>query len=263
MKRSTLAGLLIQARNNAERKKLLAENPAVADVRLARELKDYCYRVWTSEPANARKASAALKTLADFGPDKETKAIAHWVEGIADITSGKLESAAENLDVASKVLLRLDREHESAQPLVARLIALAMLGKYDAAQRTGEKALTIFKKYKDALAAGKIEMNLSNIVSRRDQYKIAERYCLSAYRRFKKLGERSWQTMAENGLANTYAELNEFKRAEEFYDRALKNATRSRMFVTMAEIEASMGNLALFRGRYADAIRMLELSRGR
>jgi tetratricopeptide (TPR) repeat protein len=33
------------------------------------------------------------------------------------------------------------------------------------------------------------------------------------------------------------------------------------MHVTIAEIEASMGNLALFRGRYADAIRLLEASR--
>jgi len=142
-------------------------------------------------------------------------------------------------------------------------IALAMLGRYDAAQRTGEKALQIFKSYRDHLAAGKIEMNLSNIVSRRDEYKLAEKYCLSAYRRFKKLGERTWQTMAENGLANTYAELNDFKRAEQFYERALRSARRARMAVTIAEIEASMGNLAFFRGRYADAIRLLESSRAR
>jgi CHAT domain-containing protein len=187
--------------------------------------------------------------------------MASWVNGIADITSGKLESAVKHLDNASRLLARLGNEHESAQPLVAKLIALAMLGKYKAAQLTGEKALKIFSKYRDQLAAGKIEMNLSNIVSRRDQYRLAESYCLSAHRRFAKLGERTWQTMAENGLANTYAELNDFKRADEFYARALANARRARMHVTVAEIEASMGNLALFRGRYADAIRLLEASR--
>lgn len=261
MKRSALAARLIEARNNSERKKLLAANSTLADVRLARELKDYCYRVWTSEPANARKAAVALTTLTEFSPDKETGAMARWVNGIADITSGKLESAIKNLDSASRLLSRLDREHESAQPMVARLIALAMLGRYEAAQRTGEKALRIFKKYNDQLAAGKIEMNLSNVVSRRDQYKLAERYCLSAYRRFKTVGEKSWQTMAENGLANTYAELNDFKRAEEFYARALKSASAARMHVTVAEIEASIGTLALFRGRYGEAVRRLELSR--
>ncbi len=261
MKRSTLAARLIRAGNNSQRKKLLGENRTLADRLLARELKAYCYRVWTSEPANTRLAADALKTLSDFAPDKETTALLRWVDGIADITSGKLESAVANLEAASRLLLRLGDEHESAQPLVAKLIALAMLGKYGAAQRTGESALKLFNKYDDQLAAGKIEMNLSNIVSRRDLYKLAKEYCLSAHRRFKKLGEREWQTMAENGLANTYAELNDFKRAEKFYARALANARRAKMHVTVAEIEASMGNLALFRGRYAEAIRLLELSR--
>jgi tetratricopeptide (TPR) repeat protein len=136
-----------------------------------------------------------------------------------------------------------------------------MLGLYDEAHRVGQRALRVFEKYGDQLAAGKIEMNLSNVVSRRDQYRLAEKYCLSAYKRFAKLGETSWQTMAENGLANTYAELNEFDRAEKFYARALERARAGRMRLTVAEIEASMGNLALSRGEYAGALRRLERSR--
>ena len=263
MKRSSLAAALLRAGSKSRRKKLLGDHPEQADAALARELKDYCYRVWTSRPAETRKAATVLRHLYETARDPEIRALTSWVEGIADITAGKLESAEKHLDAASRQLKKLRQEHESAQPLVARLIALAMLGRYDAAQRTGEKALRIFKKHRDQLAAGKIEMNLSNIVSRRDQYKLAEKYCLSAYRRFRKIGEGTWQTMAENGLANTYAELNDFKRAEEFYKRALASARRARMSVTVAEIEASMGNLALFRGRYADAIRLLESSRKR
>jgi tetratricopeptide (TPR) repeat protein len=202
-----------------------------------------------------------LRLVSEVSSDPES---ARWRTGSKEFPisrAEKLESAAKNLDTASRQLARLGREHESGQPLVARLIALAMLGRYQSAQTTGEKALQIFTKHRDQLAAGKIEMNLSNIVSRRDQYRLAEKYCLSAYRRFTKLGERTWQTMAENGLANTYAELNDFERAEEFYERALASARRARMSVTVAEIEASMGNLAFFRGRYADAIRLLESSR--
>ena len=261
MQRSNLAASLVEARNNGERKKLIAANPAIADARLARELKEYCYRVWTSEPAGAQKAAAALNVLLRFSPDKESRALCYWVQGVADITKGKLEAAVEDLDSATKLFRDLGHEHESAQPQVAKLIALAMLGRYDDARRTGEKALNIFTKYNDQLAAGKIEMNLSNLVSRRDQYRLAEHYCMSAYRRFRALGERSWQTMAENGLANTYAELNDFERAEKFYGRALERARASRMQVTVAEIEASIGNLALFRGRLSDAVRWLEASR--
>ncbi len=261
MKRTALAARLIAERRGIQRKKLLAENRHIADVRLARELKDACYRVWASAPTGARSAAAALKSLALFSPSPEIKAIHFWIEGIADITSGKLESAIVNLDAASNALARLSLKHESAQPQVAKLIALAMLGRYEDTRTAGRKALKIFEKFDDQLAAGKIEMNLSNIVSRRDEYRRAEQYCLSAYKRFEKLGETEWQTMAENGLANTYAELNDFKRAEKFYDRALERARSAGMHVTVAEIEASMGTLALFRGRYADALRSFELSR--
>ena len=90
MKRSTLATRLIEARGNNERKKLLAENRKLADVRLARVLKNECYRVWTSAPAQARRVADALKTLASFSPSDETDAMRYWVEGIAAITRGKL-----------------------------------------------------------------------------------------------------------------------------------------------------------------------------
>jgi tetratricopeptide (TPR) repeat protein len=261
MKPSTLVSRLIEARGKSQRKKILAANVALADVRLARMLKAECYRVWTSAPAEARRVADALTTLAEVSPSTETSAMHFWVEGIADITRGKLENAVENLDRASELLARIGNKHESAQPQVAKLIALAMLGKYEEANAAGRKALKIFERFDDQLAAGKIEMNLSNVVSRRDQYRLAEKYCLSAYERFARLGETEWQTMAENGLANTYAELNEFGRAEEFYTRALTRARKAKMNLTVAEIEASIGNLALFRGRYAEALRSLERSR--
>jgi tetratricopeptide (TPR) repeat protein len=261
MKRSTLAARLIEASGRGQRKQLLAEHPHLADAALARALKDECYRVWTSSPAAARRIAGALAELSAFSPSREVAALSAWVEGIANITSGKLSAAVESLDAASSQLSRIGNKHEAAQPQVAKLIALAMLGRYDEAQSAGRRALKIFERYDDELAAGKIEMNLSNVVSRRDQYRLAERYCLSAYRRFTRLGETAWRTMAENGLANTYAELNDFKRADRFYARALARARSERMHLTVAEIEASIGNLELFRGRYADALRSLERSR--
>lgn len=261
MKRTTLASRLIKTRGTASQRKLLTANRKLADAELARALKDECYRVWASSPGDAQHVATALRTLATFSPSMEIDAMRFWVEGIANITRGKLETAVEDLNTASKLLRRLGYEHESAQPQVARLIALAMLGRYAEARRAGDNALRIFERHRDQLAAGKIEMNLSNIVSRRDEYRLAEQYCLSAYRRFKRLGEIVWMTMAENGLANTYAELNDFTKAEQFYERALEHANAAQMTVTIAEIEASMGNLAIFRGRYAEAIRLLEHSR--
>lgn len=127
--------------------------------------------------------------------------------------------------------------------------------------KTGKSALKIFEKYGDALAAGKIEKNLGNIVARFGKESEAEKYYLAARRRFAEIGDKIELTMSENSLANTYAELNDFHKAEFFYKQALKNARREKMRVAEAEIKASMGNLALFRGKFDEALRLLELSR--
>lgn len=256
-----LAEKLISLKSEAEKRKLLSTISPAENVKLAHALKDICYAHWTSEPTRARKSATALKTLEKLDDDQEIKAISYWVTGISDLTKGQLESAVKNLDLSKKIFSSIGKRRDGAQTQVAKLIVLAMLGRYDEAIATGKNALKTFEKFGDELAAGKIEMNLSNIFSRREQHAQAESFCLKARNRFSKIGEKQWQTMAENGLANTYAEINDFQKAEKFYVQALKSARAAKMLVTEAEIEASMGNLALFRGRYADALRLLELSR--
>lgn len=256
-----LAEKLIAARSEAEKRKLLSTISPDEKVKLAHALKDVCYAYWTSEPTKAQKSATALKTLEKLDDDREIKAISYWVTAISDLTKGRLESAVENLDLSKKIFSSIGKKHDGAQTQVAKLIVLAMLGRYDEAIAAGKNALKTFEKAGDELAAGKIEMNLSNIFSRREQHAQAEKFCLKARNRFSSIGEKEWQTMAENGLANTYAEINDFQKSEKFYAQALENARAAKMFVTEAEIEASMGNLALFRGRYADALRLLELSR--
>ena len=233
----------------------------LADSRLAERIKEICYASWTTEPTTAQNAARALESLARFTPDQRVRAFWAWVTGIASITKGDLAGAVRELDVAEELLRKNDNPIESAQTGVAKLIALAMLGNYEEAIATGMAALRTFTRADDQLAAGKIEMNLSNIFSRQGKHRLAEKHCLSARERFRRIGAVDWQTMAENGLANTYAELNEFSKAERFYQRALASARSAGMRVTEAEIEASMGNLDLYRGRYAEALKSLEQSR--
>jgi CHAT domain-containing protein len=67
--------------------------------------------------------------------------------------------------------------------------------------------------------------------------------------------------MAENNLAFVYALQNKFRESENMYRQALERAQTLNLTVTQAEIEASMGDLALFRGRFDVALKLLENSR--
>lgn len=261
MLRPELAEKIVAAKGAAEKTRLLTANKKLVDEKLALEIKDICYAAWTSTPAKARKTASALKSLYKFNPQREIRAILLWVSGISELTKGKLEPAIAELDSAADAFYELDRRHEAAQTRVARLIALALLGRYEEAVETGESVLKVLESYGDELTAGKVEKNLGNIVSRQDRHLKAEKYYLSARKRFIRAGEKSEQIMAENGLAITYTQLNDFRKAEKFFEHALKNAYDGRMLLTAAEIEASMGNLALFRGNYSEALKFLELSR--
>lgn len=261
MSRKRLAAKLLQAHTDSERRRLLSGSLAIADEKLAWMVKDFCYAAWSSEPTKAQNAARALSSLCKINPLPEIEAISLWLSGIADITRGKLESAVKNLGSSSGAFSALGQEHESAQPLVARLMALAMLGHYDEALENGTRALNIFEKYRDELAAGKIEMNVSNILARLELYSASISACLSATKRFVKLGETRWLAMAQNDLARGFMRINDFHKAERYFHEALSTARSARMAVTQAEVEASMSNLALFRGQYADALRLMELSR--
>lgn len=255
------ADKLIAARNLKERLRLVTGLCARDGVKLARQLKDITYLYWTSQPTVAVSAATSIGLLAKTVPDPEIEALSLWVDGIACITKGKHDLALEKLDRASKLFVKMRRVHDSAQPKVASLIALAMLGRYDEAFRTGRKTLQIFERMGDQLAAGKIEMNLSNIASRTGKHRVAETYCLSARGRFAALNEIEMLAMAENDLAKTYSELNEFRSAEKYYSSAFSRARESGMLVTEAEIEANLGNLAIYRARYGEALKYLEESR--
>ena len=97
--------------------------------------------------------------------DELQSPLAFWVSGIADLTEGKLVKAVKDLEDAAAIFHKIKQEHNAAQTQVAKLIALAMLGKYAEAIETGKNALKIFEKFGDELAAGKIEKNLGNIVA--------------------------------------------------------------------------------------------------
>lgn len=263
MRRSPLAKQLLEARTNAERRRLLRTDLSAANERLAAELRSICYATWTNEPVTAQRASAAADILAAVNDSPTIAATARWIKGIADITRGRFDRAATALRQAGEMFASIGRENDSAQTRVAELMALAMPGRYDEAITAGEAALTLFVRTRDHLAAGKVAMNLSNVVSRQGRHRQAEAYGLDARRHFTRAGETTWLAMAENGLANTYAEVNEFTKAQRSYEKALTTAKTSKMTVTEAEIEASLGNLAVLRGQYSEGIRFLERSRQR
>lgn len=261
MDAAELADRLLAARDQRSRRRLILETPLSIDIETARRLISVCVENWASNPKVTQDSARVLHEIASEFPSTEILAYSAWADGISEMTRGRVRSAIESLRTSTAKFVKAGKTVESAQPQIAALVALAMLGSYARALAVGRRALRILSDANDQLSAGKVEINLANIAFQLGRYKQAEIQGLSAYSRFRRLKVPSWRAMAENGLANTYVALNDYRSAVRYFRLALDSARSTGKLVTEAEIEASIGNLELSRGRFAEALRSFELSR--
>jgi CHAT domain-containing protein len=265
MNRAELVTRLVSAVDDGERRALVAAHTALAGASLAHALKDVCLEAWSGDPPRAVAAASALEALASADDSEEVAALRDWGAGIAALVGGRMEEAILRLDEAESRFQRLCQPHTAAATQVSKLIALAMLGRYEEAIETGLRARDVFLEHGDLPAAGKVEHNIGNLCLRRDRYQEAERYLKLARERFLPTDDLKQLAFIENSLAYVYTFLHDFRSAEELYRQALGHAEGAGLGSTQAAIqaavEASMGNLALFRGRYRVALDLLERSR--
>ena len=262
MDRAELAARLVEA-DEHQRNALLQDHRAELDLQLAYILKDICLDGWSSNPMRSLAASATLRTISELQTDPELNALGHWTQGIEALIKGDMAGAIATLDQAREVFLGLDKPHAAAATEVSKVIALAMLGLYEEAIACALRSRQVFLDHDDLLATGKIEHNIGNLYFRRDQYLEAETFHTSARDHFIAVNHEKQLATIDNCLANTHAVLHKFSSAAALYDEAVELAERAGVPVTQAEIEGNIGNFALLRGRYDQALDYLERSRRR
>lgn len=261
MNSKKLISELIATDDKAKQRELIKNNSAQIDLQFAEELKNTYYDSWRTEPSKTRNAALALDVLFEFLPEEEVRALSKWVEGIAELAEGKAETAIERLDEAAEIFSQLAQKNKAAQTQVAKIYALALLGRYDEAFATGENAIKDFEALNDYFAVGKIEHNLGNIHWRRGNFAAARRFFNSAYQRLSAFDDEAQLIMVEHCLADIDSLQNDFRSAENLLQKALARARNLKLLDTEAKIETNLGNLAFFRGRYHESLKFLEKSR--
>ena len=120
--------------------------PDAATLAQAWALKEQCYAAWSSEPQRAARVAASLRALCAGGEAhpgdvaREIEALAQWTEGIAHITRGRMAEAAPCFDAAAAQFRSLGQPANAAQTQVPKIVAMSMLGQYDAAIDCAEQA---------------------------------------------------------------------------------------------------------------------------
>jgi CHAT domain-containing protein/tetratricopeptide (TPR) repeat protein len=234
---------------------------------LAWALKDQCYSAWSSEPQRAAKAADALRNLLTItweiknASHREIEAVANWTGGIGHITRGEMAEATKCLDRAAEIFRGLGLANHATQTQVPKIMALSMLGEFDAAIECAEQAQREFVTQGDATGAGKVSLNLGALHVQRGAYAQAARYSREASVLFARVGDHERSVQADVNMADALASMGNFDEALRIYARARMRSTTHAIPVQEARIEESVALLELARGRYREALSGFERAR--
>ena len=228
-------------------------------------LKDLCYAAWSSDPPRAVRAAQALRALCGGATtdvaDPALPALADWCEGIACLTRGEMVAAVAVLDRACTGWRRLGQALHAAQTQVPKVMALAVLGRFDEAQACALDTRRELLAGGDDHAAAKVTLNLGSLSMQRDAYAQAAAQYRSAAVLFARVGDREHSIMADVGLADAFGFLGRFDEAQQIYARAIMRADAHQLPVLAAMAAHGQATLALARGRYGEALSGLEKAR--
>ena len=227
-------------------------------VERARQLKAACYAAWQSDPSEAVRCAEELALLAaggaDDGAGTEVRGLAAWTGAIADLARGDPAAAADGLAEAHDLFLACDRAAEAAQTRVPLVMALSLLGRFEAAEACAIGARDAFVAQGDLGAAARVVLNLGSLCYSRDRYEEAARHYEQAAIWFARVGDREHSILADLGRGDACSYLGDLDEAEALYRRASQRAIAHGLHVTASSAAQALAELALVRGQYGEAL---------
>ena len=227
-------------------------------------LKERCLAAWSTDPREAALAAEALRALArraEATPQAVVHALADWCDGVVHLSRGVLGLADAALDRAA---LRFEAHGDTlhaAQTQVARVMALALQGHFDAALSCGLAAQRVLLAAGELRAAAKISLNLGSLSLERDAYAEAVVCYRQAAVHFARIGDSEHSVMADIGLADALAYQGHSAEAAHIYDRAAMRARLHALPVLQASALQGRALLDLATGRHTEGLAGLERSR--
>jgi len=262
---ATLAAALIDADANGRTALLhpYRSADAITAQALAAALKQAYDASFSHDLARAAQASAALDALAALTPDATVQGLAAWTAGLVALDEGRLPDAVAHLDHAEAIFLAAGQRDRATAVQIGKMAPLAMQGQFDAAYAAGLAARAASAAQGDLLTTGKIEQNLGNLDFMRQRYRAAEARYREARDHFVQADDVRQLAQIDNCLATTLTSQHRFQEAEHYYAQAVQRAEAAQLEMTLAEIECNLGCLALYQGRFDQALENLERSRRR
>ncbi len=235
---------------------------------LAWALKDAAIAAWSSSPGNVAIAADALLTVRLAGAvdnttatHAEIDAIIAWVNGIADLTRGKMSEAIVNLDRATQSFTAQAQPAHAAHAQVPKVMALSMLGEHGMAADCGISAQRDLLALGEFHAASKVGINLGALFCSIGDYPSALQHYRDARAIFREVDDNERIVTCDLGMAEALTEMGEFADAQAMYANTSGLAENFGFHALAAITEESLALLNFAVGQYQRALAGMERAR--
>jgi CHAT domain-containing protein len=247
--------------DSASRSAFLDQWPQLLDRAIVTELDEAVrQKVRTDMPEALRLADAAIVIAERLGDD-EALAFGSRAKGNALHFVGQSRPAVELFLEAARLFERAGNGTDLGRTLSSSIQPLILLGEYETAFSTAEKARQIFASRGEGMRLARLEINVANIHHRQNHFAEALVAYESAYQQLLPYGDCEGIGVALHNLAVCRIAMDDFPGALETYQRIRTFFQSQDMPLLLSQAEYNIAYLHYLRGDYTEALDLLRATR--
>jgi CHAT domain-containing protein len=259
--REELLSQLARIEKDADRRKFLTRHKALVRSKVVKQLADLVLEKIRVDTKEALHLAEAAVLIGRKLRRKEDIALGTRAKANALYASGDNRAAVEHHEQAIQMYEALGNSKESARTLSSSIQPLILLGEYDRAFKSSERAREIFTQIGELRRIASLDNNVGNIFHRQDRFEEAMLHYESAYKTLSSYEDWERAAVTLHNMAMCLISLNDFAKSLDCYQKSRELCVRYDMPLLRDQADYNIAYLYYFRGEYSRAIEMLFATR--
>src|SRR5271154_5243198 len=259
--RQELLSQLAHIEKDADRRKFMTRHKALIRSEVVRQLADLVLEKIRVDTKEALHLAEAAVLIGRKLRRKEDIALGTRAKANALYACGDNRAAVEHHEQAIEMYEALGNLKETARTLSSSIQPLILLGEYDRAFKSSEKAREIFTQIGETRRIANLDNNVGNIFHRQDRFEEAMLHYESAYKTLSQYEDWERAAVTLHNMAMCLISLNDFSKSLDCYEKSRELCIRYDMPLLRDQADYNIAYLYYFRGEYSRAIEMLFATR--
>jgi len=259
--REELLSQLARIEKDADRRKFLTRHKTLIRSEVVKQLADLVLEKIRVDTKEALHLAEAAVLIGRKLRRKEDIALSTRAKANALYACGDNRAAVEHHEQAIQMYEALGNLKEAARTLSSSIQPLILLGEYDRAFQSSEKAREIFIRIGETRRIANLDNNVGNIFHRQDRFEEAMLHYESAYKTLSAYEDWERAAVTLHNMAMCLISLNDFAKSLDCYQKSRELCIRYDMPLLRDQADYNIAYLYYFRGEYSRAIEMLFATR--